>query len=114
MGSGDKDEAKKIQNVKLIVLLMFNKFTGCIEAMLGSKNFMQLRNIVVVLSRMMDIYPNTKASASRIISAFKSNFDEKDIGQGSSLDYQAKSYRIALMNKKNELPSIDIKSKAVQ
>lgn len=71
---------------------------------------MQLRNIVVVLSRMIDIYPNTKSCASRVIGAFKKNFDEKDLGTGSSLDYQAKSYRIALTNKKNELPSVDVKS----
>lgn len=107
---GQTELNKKVQSTKLMVLLMFKKFTGYIESMLESKNFMQLRNIVVVLSRMIEIYPETKSNATRIIAAFKKNFDEKDIGTGNSLDYQAKSYRIALTNNRNGLPFVDLKS----
>ena len=94
--------------MKLIVLLMFNKFTGKIENLLTSKNFIQLRNTVIILSRLIKVYPNTKASSSRIVEAFKKKFD-KDQVKGS-LHTQAQSYKVALINKKSDLPSIDVKS----
>ena len=101
---------QKIQKIRVVVLMLFNNFTGEIESVLSSKNFMQLRNIVIILSRIIDLYPNTKSSASRILEAFKKRFEENP-DHKNSLHYQVKSYKVALMNKKSSLPSIDLKSK---
>jgi hypothetical protein len=95
--------------IKLVMLVMFKKLAEMLDNFIRDSTYMQVRNIIVVLNRILPVYPNTREFANIIFESIKKRIPEKEKNEKkSSLDVLAQSYKTSLSSKKLALPDIDI------
>lgn len=105
--STDKEKVST-NKMKALVLANDDKITARLVELLKCENFILMRNIVIILNRLITVYPATKGGASKILDAFEARFNEEGNNK-SSLYYQATSYKVQLSAQKALLPSTDHK-----
>jgi hypothetical protein len=95
--------------IKLVMLVMFKKLAEMLDNFIRDSTYMQVRNIIVVLNRILPVYPNTREFANIIFDSLKKRIPEKEKNEKkSSLDVLAQSYKTSLSSKRSALPDIDI------
>lgn len=95
--------------IKLVMLVMFKKLAEMLDNFIRDSTYMQVRNIIVVLNRILPVFPNTREFANIIFDSLKKRIPEKEKNEKkSSLDVLAQSYKTSLSSKRSALPDIDI------
>lgn len=97
---------KEAFKVRSMVVNMFKKFCGKVILLLKSNNFIQVRNISIILNRIKNVFPDTKENLDKVLDVFEKKFDEKKKNK-DSVDTQANSYKVALKTMRKDLPSVD-------
>lgn len=83
-----------------------------ITPLLDAGNFIESRNIVIIVNHLREVYPSTKEMAETVLLMFEKKFKD-DTAIKDSIDTQIKSYKATLKMKIETLPSIDLKRKDI-